>query len=204
MTPQERLTKNLLFFSILVYYVGGYFLLNSATTFRRDLHHLALPFEDQLPFAPALIFAYLLEFVLLSLTYLMVDDLPYFKKIIRAFFLCVTFHFLVFLIFPVEYNLRPVFDPEQGWAYQMVSFYYWLDLPYNCFPSMHVSNAFLVAFLLQRFRPGLGWVLHPISVLIAVSVVLVKQHYIVDVVAGFFVGWLVDRFVFGVESTGLK
>ena len=196
MTSRERLIKNFLFFSILIYYLGGYFLINLMTVGRKDLHHLALPFENSLPFAPALIFAYVLEFVLLGLTYLMVDDLPYFKKIVRAFTLCVTLHFVVFLVFPVEYNLRPVINPEQGWAYQFVSFYYWLDLPYNCFPSMHVSNAFLVAFLLQRFRPGLGWVLHPISVLIAISVVLVKQHYIADVVAGFFVGWLVDRFVF--------
>jgi membrane-associated phospholipid phosphatase len=83
-----------------------------------------------------------------------------------------------------------------------VDFYYWLDLPYNCFPSLHVSNVFLVSFFMQRFKKGMGWILFPLSTLVAVSVVLVKQHYIADVVAGIFVGWFVYRQVFnpGINS----
>lgn len=195
MTRRDRLIKNLLFAVVLVYYLGGYFLINEFTARRVSHFHLTLPLEEGLPFFPALIFAYLLVFGFLALIYLAIDDLPFFKKVIRAFLLCVSFHFAVFLIFPVEYVLRPAVDPDQGWAYLLVHFYYWLDLPYNCFPSMHISNAFLVAFLMNRYRPGLGWILFPLAILVAASVVLVKQHYIADVVAGFFVGWGVFRVI---------
>jgi membrane-associated phospholipid phosphatase len=108
----------------------------------------------------------------------------------------VTLHFVIFLVFPVEYHLRPDVDPERGWAYLLVDFYYWLDLPYNCFPSLHVSNVVLVSFFMERFKKGMGWFLHPLAALVAVSVVLVKQHYIADVVAGYFVGWFVYRQIF--------
>lgn len=196
MSVRDRLTKNALFFFILVYYLGGYFLLNEATGRRAVIYHLDLPFEARLPLYPALIFAYLLEFFFMGLAYLMVDDLAFFKKIVLAVFVCVSLHFVIFLVFPVEYHLRPAVDPDRGWAYMLVSFYYWLDKPYNCFPSLHVSNVFLISFILQKFRPGMGIFLFPLSLLVAFSVVMVKQHYIADVVAGFFVGWFVYRQVF--------
>lgn len=198
MTLRQRLTKNAFFFAVLVYYLGGYFLINELTSGRSLFYRLDLPFEKDLPLWPALIFAYLLEFAFFGVAYLAVDDLPFFKKVAQAVFVCVTIHFLVFLAFPVEYHLRPDVDPNRGWAYLLVDFYYWLDLPYNCFPSLHVSNVFLVSFFMQRFRPGFGWVLHPLAILVAVSVVMVKQHYVADVAAGFFVGWFVYRQVFEV------
>jgi membrane-associated phospholipid phosphatase len=196
MTARERVSKNVLFFLISFYYLGGYLAINELTARRGQFYRLALPFEQELPFLPALIFAYLLEFVFMAFAYLAVDNLAFFRKMAAAFFLCVTLHFVVFLIFPVEYHLRPDIDPDRGWAYRIVSFYYWLDLPYNCFPSLHVSNVFLIAFIMDRYRRGLGWILHPLALLVAISVVLVKQHYVVDVVAGFFVGWFVYRQVF--------
>lgn len=207
MTLKERLTKNLLFFIVLVYYLGGYFILNESTSRRQGLHYLPLPWEKSLPFFPALILGYMLIFAFIAFTYLLVDDLSYFKKVVKAFLICITIHFIIFFIFPVEYLFRPEIDPEKGWAYLLVSFYYWLDLPYNSFPSMHISNAFLVSFLLQRYRPGLGWILHPMAVIVAISVVLVKQHYIADVVAGFFVAWGVYRLTFwefGIKKTALE
>lgn len=196
MTFRERLVKNALFLSVLTFYLIGYFLVNELTARRSVFYHLDFPFEGNIPLYPALVFAYLLEFAFFALAYLMIDDLPFFKKVASAVLLCVTLHFLIFLIFPVEYRLRPEIDADRGWAYLLVDFYYWLDLPYNCFPSLHVSNVVLVSFFMERFRRGMGWILHPLAVLVAVSVVLVKQHYIADVVAGYFVGWFVYRQIF--------
>lgn len=200
MTLRERLTKNALFFSILIYYLVGYFVVNEFTAGRSFFYRLDLPFERGIGLYPALIFAYLLEFAFMAFAYLMIDDLEYFKKVVLAMLVCVTLHFVIFLVFPVEYHLRPSVDPERGWAYLLVDFYYWLDLPYNCFPSLHVSNVFLVSFFMQRYKKGLGWILFPLSCLVAVSVVLVKQHYVADVVSGYFVGWFVYRQVFGAEA----
>lgn len=199
MTIRDRLKKNALFFSILIYYLVGYFVMNELTARRRVFYHLDLPFEKSIPLLPALIFAYLLEFVFFAVAYLMVDDLKYFKKIVMSVFVCVTLHFVIFAAFPVEYHLRPEVNADQGWAYLLVDFYYWLDLPYNCFPSLHVSNVFLVSFFMERYKKGIGWILFPLSFLVAFSVVCVKQHYVADVVAGAFVGWFVYRQVF-IES----
>ncbi len=200
MTERDHLTKTFLFLAIMTYYLGGYLAINWFTTQRGIGFQLALPFEKNLPFYPALIFAYMLIFGFLVFTYLYVNNLAFFKKIVWAFVICLTIHFTFFLLFPVEYTLRPTIDPELGWAYRIVHFYYWLDHPYNNFPSLHISNAFLIAFALNRYRRGLGWILHPLAILVAISVVLVKQHYIADVVAGFAVGLGVYALIFHRKS----
>lgn len=204
MTRRDRLVKNLLFFSVGTLYLGGYFLINAFTAGRSDLHSLALPFERNLPFIPEMIFAYLLVFVYLAAVYLVVDDLPFFRKVAQAFLCCILIHFLIFLVYPVEYRLRPPLQYDWGGIYRLVAFYYWLDLPYNCFPSMHISNVFLVSSLLNRYRPGWGRFLLPVAGLVAVAVVLVKQHYIADVVAGIVVGWGVYRLTFGSRTSQTK
>ncbi|MBI4373452.1 MAG: phosphatase PAP2 family protein [Deltaproteobacteria bacterium] len=203
MTRRDRFTKGALFFSILIYYIGGYFLIGRLVSSRDDIHQLALPFEEKIPFVPGMIFAYILVFAFTASSYVAVDNLPFFKKIVKSFFLCVTIHFVFFLLFPVEYVLRPTL-PYEGWLNKFIVYYYWVDPVYNCFPSLHVSNVFLVTFLFERYRRGSRKFLLPWAILVAVSVVLVKQHYILDVISGIFVAWVGYRVVFGTSGSLTK
>lgn len=204
MTSRERLTKALLFFSILLYYMVGYFFVAQWTANRTDMHYIGMTFEKNIPLLPSLIFAYMLLFAFQAFAYLIIDELNFFKTLLKAFYLCVTIHFIIFMIFPVQNILRPVIDPDRGWAYFCVDFYYWLDPPYNCFPSMHVSNTFLISFFLSQYKPKLSWVLYSLATLVSISVVLVKQHYIADVVAGYLVAWAVYRWVYRAEKAPLS
>lgn len=197
MSLRDRVHKTLYFIAIGSYFIGGYTIINLLSSKKAILYHLDLPFESKIHLYPALIFAYVLEFAFMGFGYLAIDDLEFFKRAVKAFFVCATIHFFVFAAFPVEYGLRPVVNPDLGWAYYLVDFYYWLDLPYNCFPSLHVSTVFLVSFFMNKYRPGIGWILYPLASLVAVSVVLVKQHYVADVVSGFFVAWFSYQQVFG-------
>ena len=72
MSLRERLAKNGLFGFILVYYLCGYLFINQLTAGRGRFFHLDLPFEKALPFWPALIFAYILEFAFFAVAYLAV------------------------------------------------------------------------------------------------------------------------------------
>ena len=57
------------------------------------------------------------------------------------------------------------------------------DQPYNAFPSLHAGFSILAALSLDRKVPGykafVVW-----GILIAVSTVFVKQHYVLDVLGG--------------------
>lgn len=189
MSHRDLSYKTALFFLVMAYYLGGYFLINQYTAGLSHHYHLDIPYEAKIPFIPGFIFAYMLIFFLLGFTYAIITDLDFFKKTVQAFLLCITIHFAFFLLLPVQYVLRPPIDPTAGWIYRVVHYYYWLDLPYNCFPSMHISNCFLVSFILYRYRPALAWLVIPLTLLVAVACIVVKQHYLADVVAGFVVAW---------------
>ena len=57
------------------------------------------------------------------------------------------------------------------------------DQPYNAFPSLHAGFSILAVLSLNRSMPGykalVVW-----GILIAVSTVFVKQHYVLDVLGG--------------------
>ena len=195
MTFKERFYKAVWFVGITAFYVLGFFALNWWTSFRLHRHTLILPLEARIPFVPWMIFAYLFVYGFFIAAYLIIQDLNFFKKLVKTFTVVILLNFLFFLLFPVEYVLRAPVGFNNGLIESIVAFYYWLDLPYNCFPSMHVSSSFFMAFVLDRYQKGLGKFLIPLAALVAVSVVLVKQHYIADVVAGFVLAWVIFRSV---------
>ena len=64
------------------------------------------------------------------------------------------------------------------------------DQSSNCFPSMHVSVAMLTAMYAY---PSMGAAAFAFPVLIALSCMFTKQHYLMDLPAGAFLGWLVFK-----------
>lgn len=112
-------------------------------------------------------------------------------------------HFQMLLCLPL-FLLAPVHFPRDlyytaattGWA---DAFWRWFDGPGNCLPSLHAANCLLLAHL-YRERGEAAWKarLHTaVAAAIVASTVLVKQHYIVDLLAGAVVylatGWVLGR-----------
>ncbi|HYD47850.1 MAG TPA: phosphatase PAP2 family protein, partial [Terriglobales bacterium] len=73
------------------------------------------------------------------------------------------------------------------------AFWRWFDAPHNCLPSLHAANGLLLAQLNWRRRAR--WVHTFFAVAIVASALLVKQHYVVDIVAGGCVYLLARRFL---------
>jgi len=152
---------------------------------------LLLPGEEQIPFMPMTIFIYIIQWVLPISVFMMITKKQRIMKILVAFLITILIHNMFFLIFPVEYSLRPVFSMDSTIAV-LVGYLYQMDAPINTFPSMHVSFVFLIYFIIKRYRPQFKWTFLFLAVAISISTVLVKQHYILDVGAGFILAYLVN------------
>ena len=70
---------------------------------------------------------------------------------------------------------------------QFLAFVQRFDAASNSFPSMHVSVAMLTALHLYS---GLGASVFAFPLLIALSCLFTKQHYVVDLPAGAVLGWV--------------
>ena len=85
---------------------------------------------------------------------------------------------------PVEWR---VVNQRRSLSERFLAFVQRFDASSNSFPSMHTSVAMLTALHLQ---PYLGAWAFLFPLLIALSCIFTKQHYVVDLPAGATLGWM--------------
>ena len=209
MEPSRLKKKKLYFVLIIAYFVLGYFFCNLFNMDRSSYFDVALPFEADIPFIPFFILGYISVYASLIILYAAIDDYDVFIRAIRFFFILSTVHFILFLLIPVRID-RPDLAGTTGIMNVLTRYYYLIDNPVNCFPSLHVAYPLGGTLVMWNYKRPYGYVMAIFTAWIAVSVVLVKQHYIMDiagaVVATFFcyaAGLLLNRKLRASQGIGL-
>jgi membrane-associated phospholipid phosphatase len=148
--------------------------------------------ELALPFVPAMIYVYLSigGLFLLPLFCLDGDEM---RALAKAFAVATLAAGAVFLLLPAHLgHPRPPTVPGHDAFYALV---YRLDLVHNTVPSLHITYSTLIVRIVGGVLPGRGSaVLHAWLALMAVAVVLVRQHHLLDVAAGLALGWACHRY----------
>ena len=75
-----------------------------------------------------------------------------------------------------------------------VSLVYSLDQPLNAFPSLHVAIPVIATLFIYLRNRKLGIYLLPVTMLVILSTVFIKQHAVFDVVGGLILAFGVFRF----------
>jgi membrane-associated phospholipid phosphatase len=192
--PYSVPLKTLFLILLVSFYTAGYLGINRLNGCREHYYDVSLWFEKDIPFVPSMIIGYSFVFLLVAIMFLIIDNMPDFWDMCIRFFSMTLFCFAIFLIFPVRMDFRPEMTMANDWITETVRFYFWIDQPYNLFPSMHLSASFFSAFFCMRRGRIIGWITMIMALIVGVSVVLIKQHYMMDVVAGFIVGWFCSFF----------
>ncbi len=185
MDKRQRREKRNWFLFMIGYFTAGYLAINWLTQGRGRFYDLGFPFEREIPFVAIFIFGYILVYVSVLLTYFIIDDWDDWRRAIIAFLGATTFAYLFFFFLPVKMLLRPDLTGLTGISASVSRFYYLIDLPYNCFPSLHVTYPSLATLVAWRRHHIMRWVFAAMTLIVALSVVLVKQHYVADVAGGF-------------------
>lgn len=138
-------------------------------------------------------FAYLSFYFIIALTVLVSYKTEKAKGAKAAFVLLFSFfiYYLLFIIFPVMgpqfYFPEPDNCTPDTWPFR-AAMRFLQDLgekPTGAFPSSHVGITVICLLLLyaQKVRK-LFWALLPLAVLLIISTVYIKAHYLIDVVVG--------------------
>jgi membrane-associated phospholipid phosphatase len=153
-------------------------------------------FADRyIPLVPEWSYAYAAIYPVAIVPLFIIADLRLLRRVVLGFVMMNLLADLVFAIFPtrVERPLPPGMQPA-SFARWCVAVIYTADLPLNCFPSLHVANAFYVRTIVKSLDRQAGRWMLVIALLIAASTVLVKQHYLPDTVAGALFGCVSGMF----------
>lgn len=137
-----------------------------------------------LPLLPtwALVYGSLYAF-LIVLPVLVVQQHELIRRTVWAYLTVWSLAYLGFLLYPTVAP-RPETVTGDGFAAWGLRFLYDADPPYNCFPSLHVAYSFVSVLACRKVHRTLGTVAMTCAVLVALSTLFTRQHYIADVIGG--------------------
>jgi len=149
----------------------------------------AFPLDALIPFRPDWVWIYLLYYGFCFLPLLLREvrnNRGIFLRTALGFAIQFAVSTVVFLLWPMQITHPPIPEGASG---EILNRLYGFDRGFNSFPSLHVANMTFVALLFRHLRRK-QWVWGVVftALLISLSTLLVKQHYVSDVVAGGLLG----------------
>lgn len=197
------LTKeNRLGVGILIFLVSTLFYLTSNHIHIFEPRLLPMSWVDlAVPFLPNTVWIYISEYIFFAVVYLSARDMVNLNKYVYAFLFHQGISIIIFWIWPTTYprDQFPLPEDLNAATWYVFNSLRQTDTPANCCPSLHVSSVFLSSFIYlneqrHKFIFFLLW-----GVAIAASTLTTKQHYLVDVIAGFFMAviayWIFHKMV---------
>jgi membrane-associated phospholipid phosphatase len=141
------------------------------------------PLDAAIPFIPGYVYPYLAYYPWLLVPIPILRTRAQFYGAVYAFVSTQMVAVAIYLIFPSQME-RPLVTGE-GLTASLVRLVYEVDRGYNIVPSLHVAHSVLVALLYRSLDPRrFPWVALGSGVICA-STVFIKQHYLLDIPAGF-------------------
>jgi membrane-associated phospholipid phosphatase len=174
--------------------------------------HLNTVLDNAIPFAPAWAIFYLYLFYPLSAITMVYFTFVAYKPGYALAWSLVLINLisdLVYMVFPVTtdiYRAELLAHPLQGNPLASAMYHHFTTDPsFNCFPSLHASVAvicFYVWYRYARLRPsnltrGIAIGMAVVALGVMLSTLFVKQHYIVDEIAGLLLAWGIGAWIFG-------
>ncbi len=143
-----------------------------------------LTLDRLVPLAPswALVYGALYAF-LIVLPVLVIQQPELIRRTVWAYQTVWIAAYVSFVLYPTVAP-RPATVPGDGFAVWGLRFLYDADPAYNCFPSLHVAHSFVSALASFRVHRTLGFVAIASALLVGLSTLFTKQHYVADVIAG--------------------
>ena len=149
-----------------------------------------LPLDDAIPFLPGFIYPYITWYLYLmipAIYYLVKENGPAFTRYALFIILGFSGSLLICMLFPNCQLLRADLSQPDSLSEFIVAAIYAADTPTNVLPSMHVVGCLGVMAAIfdgEEFVHRGRWFFVLWGLAICASTVFVKQHSILDVIAG--------------------
>lgn len=179
-----------LFFQIISYFLVGFVM----SKFSLSLWSPKTFVDSYIPFLPFMIIPYML--------YPVVMAVPLFvnlrKMEMKSLLISLLFASLITYLFAFSYSVSPsprhlFFGEERGVLIFILKTLYKYDTSPIYFPSLHALHSLLIGIHLWK-NGNEGKVLLPCALLISISTVFVKQHFIVDTLASLLIAPIIYYF----------
>ena len=140
-------------------------------------------FEKAIPFMHWTVWVYISDYIYIAAAFILFSDRDNMNKIYYSQMLLLFISMIIFFILPTTYP-RPAAVEYSGFTGMMLNLLHSSDTPGNACPSIHVAMTFLAGYGFLKEKKYLFGVFMAWAVLISLSTITVKQHYVLDVIGG--------------------
>jgi len=164
------------------------FFLIGAIVEKGDYYVVHCALDDMIPFCEIFVIPYIIwfPFWILMGVYTLCFEVPTYIRYTKYLIVTLGLSLSIYVLWPNGQNMWPDPLPRQNFFTWIVSIIYETDHPTNVCPSEHVSTAFGVVFAAmdsKRFSGKRSIAFWIIAILITLSVVFIKQHSALDILA---------------------
>ncbi len=177
--------------SLAIFMLGNAFMYWFLKLFQGTPTYINFYLDDKIPFLGWTIYIYDMFYPFTALAlYLLYkkDKANYYKGVISGMIGCIICY-IIFLIIPtIMYRPTiPEYDPLTNLVIKIT--YYFDEPPLNCFPSIHCVFCFqvIISYIKSKYPLKGKIIIITCAMLIVISTLLVKQHFIYDVISAFLV-----------------
>lgn len=162
----------------------------------KEVYNLVTDLDRSTPFLKMFVLPYSvwIFYIYVCLVYFFFKDAKVYYRSLATYVICALVCYMIYLVYQTTVP-RPIVTGDDIFS-QLMRYVYNRDQPFNCFPSIHVFSSYLVMKALYKSSFKNTWnqmLIYGMSTLIIVSTLFVKQHVIMDVVAGILLAEFVYR-----------
>ena len=172
-------------------WLGVYFFVNRLQVEPQRRLDLAIPLDRRIPFVPQLALVYFSTYIFVIQPFIILSEARQFYWMLASFGSITAIASLIHAAVPSKIERNEILDAD-GLSGKMINLFQKTCKPYGNFPSMHVALSVpVVGANFIAVGPVMGSVTLIWAILIALSTLYTKQHYILDVLAGLVGGLLI-------------
>ena len=163
----------------------------SLKLFQRNPIYINFYLDDKIPFWGWTVYIYNMFYPFCIIAFYLLyknDDKTYYKGIISCMIGCLICDIIFLLLPTIMYRPEiPNYDPFTNLVIKVTFFFD--EPPLNCFPSIHCVFCFqvILSYIKAKYPIKKKLIIITISTLIILSTLLVKQHFIYDVISAFLI-----------------
>jgi membrane-associated phospholipid phosphatase len=163
---------------------------------RKSKYYWKLKLDEKIPLLSIFVIPYVFYFVYFVLAFLLIFDSVYFSNFLVFLIIGNILNSIFWYIFPNGVK-RPDLKPKNVFEKLLLLIYKRDKYDGNGCPSAHVFHSLTLSLFLSWSLPEYSILFWSLGILVSMSTVFVKQHYIIDVVGGiisFIITYIISKF----------
>jgi len=186
---QERFKKIILLLIIIALYLGIYRLVQIMNPIGINLE---IGLDKHIPFIPEFAVIYLLYIPMIIFVFAFYwNDYKTYRSISLMLIAIISIAIMIYSAFQTEV-FRPIIASTDFFT-QLTNTIYEYDMPNNTFPSLHVALTSIISAFVYEKDTKVGMFLIPLTFLIILSTMFIKQHVFLDIIGGLMLAFIIFK-----------